>query len=153
MVPQIPEKNRGLNVQLSSAKRKEQARNIMTRIELDAFRRTLENRQAELGKGNRESLAIEASPDELDRIQNAGERDYAMGNLERDALRLREVRRALDRIRAGTFGVCGGCEEDINPKRLAAVPWASSCIVCQAAADRALRTLRGECSDSLVMAA
>jgi DnaK suppressor protein len=125
----------------------------MTRIELEAFRRTLENRQAELGNGKREALAIEASPDELDRIQNAGERDYAMGNLERDAVGLREVRMALDRIRAGTFGVCGGCEENINPKRLAALPWASSCIVCQAAADRALRTFRREFSQSLVMAA
>jgi DnaK suppressor protein len=125
----------------------------MTRIELDAFRRTLENRQAELANGKREALAIEASPDELDRIQNAGERDHAMGNLERDAVGLREVRMALDRIRAGTFGVCGGCEENINPKRLAALPWAPSCIVCQAAADRALRTFRGEFSQSLVMAA
>jgi len=71
-------------------------------------------------------MAIEASPDELDRIQHASERDYAMGNLERDSVRLREVRTALGRIRAGTFGVCAGREENISPKRLAAVPWALS---------------------------
>jgi RNA polymerase-binding transcription factor DksA len=28
------------------------------------------------------------------------------------------------------------CEETINPKRLAAVPWALRCIRCQEAADR-----------------
>ncbi len=118
----------------------------MTSIEQEAFRRTLESRQTELegGNSNRESMAIESSPDELDRIQHASERDYAMGKLERDSVRLREVRTALGRIRAGTFGVCTGCEEDISPKRVAAVPWASCCIVCQEAADRRRREFPSE---------
>jgi len=47
------------------------------------------------------------------------------------------VRAALDRIRLGAFGVCPGCDKDIGVKRLAAVPWTSSCIVCQNAEDRA----------------
>jgi RNA polymerase-binding transcription factor DksA len=55
---------------------------------------------------------------------------------ERNSNWLREVRAALRRIDAGTFGICVGCDENINPKRLAAVPWASSCIVCQEAADQ-----------------
>ena len=114
----------------------------MTGIESDGFRRILEARQNELERGNRnrEAMAIEASPDELDRIQHASEREYAMGECERDAARLREVRRALVRIHAGTFGVCESCEEDINPKRLAAVPWASFCIVCQEAIERRLKS-------------
>ena len=126
----------------------------MTKTELNVFRRALENKQAELGIGNRnrEALAIETSPDELDRIQHANERDYAMSNLERNSNRLREVRTALRRIEAGTFGICVDCEENINPKRLAAVPWASSCIVCQEAADRGQKTLRRGLDTSLVMA-
>jgi len=43
---------------------------------------------------------------------------------------------ALDRVRSGVFGLCASCEEPISPKRLAAVPWASCCIVCQEAQDR-----------------
>jgi DnaK suppressor protein len=127
----------------------------MTKTELNAFRRALENRQTELGNGNRnrEALAIETSPDELDRIQHASDRDYAMSNLERNSNRLREVRTALRRIDAGTFGICVGCEEKINPKRLAAVPWASSCVVCQEAADRGQKTPWSEIDTSLVMAA
>ena len=127
----------------------------MTKIELNAFRRTLENRQAELGNrnGNREALAIETSPDELDRIQHASERDYAMSTLERNSDRLREARGALRRIEEGTFGICIGCEENINPKRLAAVPWASFCIVCQEAADQGQNTPLGEMDTSLAMAA
>jgi len=32
--------------------------------------------------------------------------------------------------------VCLHCEEDISPKRLAAVPWTAFCIQCQEMADR-----------------
>ena len=127
----------------------------MTKTELSAFRMALENRQTDLGNGNRnrEALAIETSSDELDRIQQASDRDYAMSNLERNSNRLREVRTALRRIDAGTFGICVDCEGSINPVRLAAVPWASSCIVCQEAADRELKTPWSEIDASLVMAA
>ena len=118
----------------------------MTKNEINGLRRALENKLLEIGNGssNREALAIETSPDELDRIQNANDRDYAMGNLERTSSRLGEVRAALRRISSGTFGVCAGCEEDINLKRLAAVPWASYCIACQEAADREKITDRTE---------
>jgi DnaK suppressor protein len=110
----------------------------LTKVDLKAFVRTLTSRQAELeiGSVNRDSLTIEASADELDRIQNAGNRDWAMGNLERSSKQLRDVRDAFRRITAGTFGVCVECDEAISPKRLAAVPWASSCIRCQELADR-----------------
>ena len=110
----------------------------MTKYELDTFRNTLEGRQTELGSGcgNREALAIETSPDALDQIQHTTELDYAIRNLERNTLGLSEVREALIRIDSGVFGICARCEEQIKPKRLAAVPWASLCIVCQNAADR-----------------
>jgi DnaK suppressor protein len=127
----------------------------MTNTELNAFRRTLKNRQTELGNrnGSREALAIETSPDELDRIQHASDRDFALSNLERNSDRLREVRTALRRVEEGTFGICIGCEENINPKRLAAVPWASFCIVCQEAADQGQNTPLSEMDTSLAMAA
>jgi DnaK suppressor protein len=127
----------------------------MTRTEVSKFRQTLENLQAELGTGirNREALTIESSPDDLDRIQNASERDYAMRNLERNSTRLRETNAAIRRIEAGTFGVCVGCEEDINPRRLAAVPFAPLCIVCQEAADLERKTPWSELEPELVLAA
>src|SRR5271155_1317253 len=126
----------------------------MTKTELNTFRRALENRQAELGDGtrNREALAIETSPEELDRIQHASDREWAMRSLERNSDGLREVRDALLRIDAGTFGICVGCDENINPKRLAAVPWASSCIVCQEAADRGQNTSQSAIDTALLAA-
>jgi DnaK suppressor protein len=115
----------------------------------------LENKQVELGNGNwnREALAIQRSSEDLDRIQQASDRDWAMGNLARNSSRLREVRAALGRVDAGTFGICAECEEEINPKRLTAVPWASLCIVCQEAADLAEEAAGAEIEPSLVLAA
>ena len=54
----------------------------------------------------------------------------------RESNLLRNVRAALRRIEEGSFGVCLHCEEDINPKRLNAVPWTAFCIQCQEIADR-----------------
>jgi DnaK suppressor protein len=126
----------------------------MTNHELNVFRRTLANNRVELENGNRnrEALVIETSADELDRIQHASERDYAMRDLERNSSRLREMRAALGRIEAGTFGICPGCEEGINLKRLAAVPWARLCIACQEAEDREQKTIEGENDEPLAMA-
>jgi RNA polymerase-binding transcription factor len=127
----------------------------MTKTEIKAFQRALEYQQTEMGNGtrNREALAIETSPDEFDRIQHASERDHAMGILELSSKRLAEVRAALLRINAGTYGMCLGCEEGILPKRLTAVPWTSFCIVCQEAADRGQETSGNEIETSLTMAA
>ena len=110
----------------------------MKTIELENFRKILTIRQADLsdGRTNREAITIETAADELDRIQQAQERDFAMGAIDRDALRLREIRAALQRIDDGTFGMCLNCEEEIAAKRLAAVPWAALCIVCQEVAER-----------------
>jgi len=127
----------------------------MTKTEVSAFRETLESTQAELGNGaaNREGLAIESSSDELDRIQNAMERDSVIDGLERRLNLLREVRGALRRIDMDAFGICAGCDESINPKRLAAIPWASFCIVCQEAADRESQEVRTEIDDEIDLAA
>ncbi len=105
----------------------------MTKTEIKRFRTLLGARQAEFGRanGDRESLAIDTSPDELDRIQNATVRDLAIESLQRESSRLRDVQAALRRIDTGTFGTCLDCEEEIDLKRLAAVPWTRFCIECQ----------------------
>ena len=61
--------------------------------------------------------------------------------------------RALRRIEDGSFGVCLHCEEDISPKRLAAVPWAAFCIQCQEIADRSQVDNAGNLDELLVNAA
>src|SRR5271163_3908480 len=109
----------------------------MTKSELDKYKNVLENKQAELARvvRNRDGIAIEKSPDHLDEVQHATERELAIRNLDRDSNLLRSVRGALRRIEEGSFGICLHCDEDISPKRLAAVPFAAFCIQCQELAD------------------
>lgn len=116
----------------------------MTKTELNKFKQILDGRQAELGRvlRNREAIAIEKSPDALDEVQHAAERELAIRNLDRESGLLRQVKSALRRIDEGTYGVCLHCEEEINPKRLAAVPWTQFCITCQEMADQL--AVRGE---------
>jgi DnaK suppressor protein len=111
----------------------------MTKNEINKYKEILEARQAELSDvlRNRDAITIEKSPDALDEVQNAAERELAIRNLDRESNLLRNVRAALRRIDEGTFGVCLHCEEDISPKRVAAVPWTPFCIQCQEAADKA----------------
>jgi RNA polymerase-binding transcription factor len=110
----------------------------MNQTELNKYRAVLEAKQAELSVGlrNREDIAIEKTPDALDEVQLAGERELAIRNLDRESNMLRNVRGALARIADGSYGVCLHCEEDIKPKRLDAVPWTKYCIRCQEASDR-----------------
>ena len=127
----------------------------MTKSELNKYRSLLEAQQAELVHlvQNRDGIAIEKSPDALDEVQHATERELAIRNLDRESNLLKNTRAALRRIEDGSFGVCLHCEEDITPKRLAAVPWAAFCIQCQEIADRSQREGAGIPDEWLVTAA
>jgi len=110
----------------------------MNKTELEKHKAVLEAKQAELSRGlrNREDIAIEKTPDALDEVQLAGERELAIRNLDRESNLLRHVKGALVRVADGSYGICMHCEEEIKPKRLEAVPWTKYCIRCQEAADR-----------------
>jgi DnaK suppressor protein len=118
--------------------RKRQEKTEMTKSELSKYGTVLEAKQAELVQlvRNRDGIAIEKSADALDEVQLATERELAILKLDRESNLLLNVRAAQRRIEEGSFGVCLHCEEDISPKRLAAVPWAPFCIHCQEIADR-----------------
>ena len=127
----------------------------MNQTELNKYKAMLEARQAELSAGlrNREDIAIEKTPDALDEVQLAGERELAIRNLDRDSNMLRHVKGALTRVADGSYGTCLHCEEDIKIKRLDAVPWTKYCIKCQEAADRhEFEAETGETIDQLLAA-
>jgi len=123
----------------------------MTKDERKRFQAILTARVAELQRlvGQRDGITVERSPDQLDEIQGATERALAVSHLDRDYNQLRNARAALRRIEEGCFGKCQGCDEDIHPKRLAAVPWATFCIQCQEAADGNLVEMRPPSRDLL----
>ena len=125
----------------------------MTQTEINKYKAMLEAKQAELSAGlrNRDDIAIEKTPDAIDEVQLAGERELAIRNLDRESNLLRNVKGALVRIADGSYGVCMHCEEDIKIKRLDAVPWTKYCIKCQEAADR--HEFETETGDSLELLA
>jgi DnaK suppressor protein len=128
----------------------------MNQTELKKYKAILEAKAAELNVGlrNRDEIAIEKTPDAIDEVQLAGERELAIRNLDRESNLLRNVKGALARIADGSYGVCLHCEEDIKPTRLDAVPWTKYCIKCQEAADRhEFETETGDSADDLLASA
>jgi DnaK suppressor protein len=127
----------------------------MTKTELNKYKKILETKQDELEHlvRNRDAITIEKSADALDEVQHASERELAIRNLDRESNLLRNVRSALRRIEDGSFGTCMHCEEEISPKRIAAVPWAPFCSQCQEQADRNQDSANEMFEDMLVNAA
>ena len=65
------------------------------------------------------------------------QRDLALRD--RTTAQLALVDAALDRLDAGSYGVCLRCAGPIATGRLEALPWAAYCIACQADVDRERR--------------
>jgi DnaK suppressor protein len=116
----------------------------MEHIALQQFKGILQTMLADLQRPlrRRDEIAIETTPDAIDEVQNAAERELAIRQLEHDSSRFRFVKAALQRIEEGTYGQCAHCEADISVKRLKAVPWTPYCLDCQNIADH--RTVGAE---------
>lgn len=73
----------------------------------------------------------EATQDIADKAANSYTKEFlfSLSNTERNLLQ--QVDAALVRIDGRRFGVCAACENDMNLKRLEAVPWARLCLPCQ----------------------
>jgi DnaK suppressor protein len=127
----------------------------MTKTKVDRFRETLTAKVAELERftRQRDGILVERSADQLEEIQAASQRALTVCNLDREFTQLRDARAALHRIEDGSFGTCQECDEDIHPKRLAAVPWATFCIRCQEAVDRNFEEIQAPSLDALDRAA
>lgn len=101
--------------------------------QVDAYRRLLLNARRELvaGRLRREHIAtVEPVPEE-DLAPVSHDEFVALEMNGLDYEKLRMVDEALDRIAAGDYGLCLGCDHPIPDKRLRAVPWARYCVECQ----------------------
>lgn len=49
--------------------------------------------------------------------------------------KLAHIEEALQRLDAGTYGLCVRCGEQIHPERLKALPYADLCVSCQSKAE------------------
>ena len=80
----------------------------------------------------------EGTQDLADKASSAYTKEflYSLSNTDREVLQ--KVDEALARLDRGEFGTCGECSEELNRRRLEAVPWASHCVVCQEKIEKGL---------------
>jgi DnaK suppressor protein len=77
------------------------------------------------------NVSPEDLPDEADLAANEISKTLIFKLRERERQMLRKLEEALDRIDEGSFGVCMGCEENIEPRRLEARPMSTLCLSCK----------------------
>src|SRR5712692_3774829 len=108
----------------------------MDRKSIWRFKKVLETRHRELSLGlaqtRQEMLAVQhdSGKDEGDRANTSLTRELQLGQKSRDRALLSAVDGALKRINQDTFGECLNCGQEINAKRLEALPWVRYCIAC-----------------------
>jgi DnaK suppressor protein len=73
----------------------------------------------------------EITQDIADKAANSYTKEFLFHQSDDNRQILQLVNEALDRIKSGEFGVCVACQEEVQQKRLEAVPWARHCIECQ----------------------
>lgn len=111
--------------------------NKMDKKKLDTFRKRLEERQQTLRRTvsrTEEDGRVadqDTAQDIADRAASSYTKEFLFSQSNNDRQLLQMVENALVRIREGAFGECVNCGNEINPKRLEAVPWTRYCIDCQ----------------------
>ena len=121
----------------------------MEKKKLDTFKKRLEERQRELrqavsrtAQDGREA-DLETAQDVADRAANSYTKEFLFSQSSSERQTLQMVESALERIREGSVGECIACGEEINPKRLEAVPWTRQCIACQEKVEQGLLEATG----------
>ncbi len=96
----------------------------------DALIAERETLMAKLG-GNDLSVDASETPDPVDLAVRNYSKNVMLAVSENESRQVVLINEALERIAGEEYGTCQNCEKEINPKRLAAVPWARYCLACQ----------------------
>jgi DnaK suppressor protein len=113
----------------------------MSKLNLKQIKqRLLEERESLIGKLNGNDLSIDDSetPDPVDLAVRNYSKNVMLAVSENESKQLVLIDESLRRIEDEEYGECQNCEEQINPKRLAAIPWARYCLNCQALLEQGL---------------
>lgn len=115
---------------------------------LEYFRHLLQERinellnEAEKTRNVMTGSGAAAFPDPTDRAALETDRNYTLRIRDRERKLIMKIREALDRIEAGTYGICEVCGGEISEKRLLARPVTTMCIQCKSRME-ALERARG----------
>jgi DnaK suppressor protein len=109
----------------------------MMKREMEQLKEKLENLRQESMRFL-ERLRHESRSLETDGTQDSA--DQCVVNLSKESLfeqssqkrtMLRLIEAALQRMTEGSFGTCVACSDEIQTRRLQAVPWTQFCLPCQ----------------------
>ncbi|MBI3404222.1 MAG: TraR/DksA family transcriptional regulator [Acidobacteria bacterium] len=86
-----------------------------------------------ISRTEEEGRAADDDPtvDLADKAANSYTKEFLFGQTNTDRTVLQLVEEALSRLKGTNFGLCVNCQEEVQLKRLEAVPWARHCISCQ----------------------
>jgi DnaK suppressor protein len=111
--------------------------NLMDKKRLEYYKKKLVTRREELLRtiARTQQEGREADEDSTvdlaDKAANSYTKEFLFGQTHNERSLLQLVDDALTRIRENTFGECISCHEELQQKRLEAVPWTRYCITCQ----------------------
>ncbi len=110
---------------------------VMDKKRLDYFKKKLLTKRDDLvrtiTRTEQEGRSADDDPtvDLADKAANSYTKEFLFGQTDNDRVTLQLVDAALRRADKGTFGECLICHDEMQQKRLDAVPWASHCRQCQ----------------------
>lgn len=109
----------------------------MDKKRLDYYKKKLAARREELlrtiARTQQEGREADEDPtvDLADKAANSYTKEFLFGQTHNERSLLQLVDDALSRIRENSFGDCVSCHQELQQKRLEAVPWTRYCITCQ----------------------
>jgi DnaK suppressor protein len=117
----------------------------MSKEELEGFHKQLTEKRDEIVRRAQQTLQEDMTldsddlPDEMDLASSEYLQAFTFRLRGREKNLLDKIQRALERLDAGTFGICEECDEPISIKRLQARPETTLCIRCKEEQERVER--------------
>jgi DnaK suppressor protein len=109
--------------------RQEELRKILIELRDEIVNKITQEMGTKLDEDPRMSTLSTMDIGDLSQLDLDEDIDYTLLNMHIE--RLREVEDALDRLAAGTYGVCEGCGALIKVQRLRVLPFSTYCVRCQ----------------------
>ena len=102
--------------------------------------RLLDERALLIDKLKDNDLSVDDSetPDPVDLAVRNYSKNVMLAVSENESRQLALIDEALLRVEDDEYGQCQNCDQEINPKRLAAIPWARYCLNCQELVEQGL---------------
>jgi DnaK suppressor protein len=113
----------------------------MTKTQIKEIRKRLtDERELLIQKLKGTDLSVDdaETPDPVDLAVRNYSKNVQLAVSENESRQLTLIDEALLRLDDNEYGDCQNCQNEINPKRLNAIPWARYCLNCQALLEQGL---------------